>query len=233
MAWDWSGAGSGAIGGAGAGSAFGPWGTAIGGGIGALTGGIFGGKKTSQESPMQKKQRQLVDQLLASLNGNGPYSSLFQANEADFNKSYREPAMANFRNRTAPMIRGEYTGGTYGQQREGTGLQDSLTRAGVDLDQMLNSAWVDYQNQAKDRQYNAMNQILNQQGAPYSPTYSEQFAQSGGIDSGLTAIGEGYRQRGLEDERIADRAQRKDLMDQQMQFYKRQREGFDAPQGAF
>ena len=225
MAFDWSGAAGGAIGGAGAGSAFGPIGTAVGGGIGALTGGFFGGNKTSQESPTQKKQSQLVDQLIASLSGNGPYSSLFQANEEDFNKSFREPALANFRNRTAPAIQGQYTGGSYGQQRDGTGLEDSLTRAGVDMDQILNSAWLDYQNKAKDRQYNTMNQILNQTGAPYAPTFSEQFMQGGGIGSGLSALGENYRQRGLADERQADRNLRQ-------QELKQQREGFVPIQGA-
>lgn len=225
MAFDWSGLSAGGIGGAGAGSIFGPIGSAIGGGLGALTGGIFGGNRTSKESSMQKKQRELVDQLLASLNGQGPYSNLFQASEEDFNKSYREPALANFRNITAPTIRGQYTGGAFGEQRsDSTGLQDSLTRAGVDMDQLLNSAWVDYQNKAKDRQYNAMNQILGHTGAPYSPTYAEQFMQGGGIGQGFNAIGEGYRQRGLDQERASDRAQRQQQMEQQ-------REGFIPNQG--
>src|SRR5215204_4940687 len=134
MAWDWSGAASGGIGGAGAGSAFGPWGTAIGGIGGTLAGGLFGGDSSSSETQMQAKQRELVDQLISSLNGNGPYADLFSANEEDFNKSYRDPALANFKNRTAPAIQAQYTGGALGQQREGTGVQDSLTRAGVDMD---------------------------------------------------------------------------------------------------
>lgn len=229
MDWDWSGAGSGAIGGAGAGSAFGPIGTAIGGAAGGLFGGLFGGNKKSSETQMQKKQRELVDQLIGSLNGNGPYSNLFTANEADFNKSFREPALANFKNRTAPAIQAQYSGGAYGQQREGTGIQDSLARAGVDMDQILNQSWLDYQNKAKDRQYNAMNQILNSgEGAANDPTFAEQFVSGGGVGNGLDQIGEGYRQYQLTKERNANR----DIMNSEMAKYKQQREGFTPIQGA-
>lgn len=228
MDWDWSGAGSGAIGGAGAGSAFGPIGTAIGGAAGGLFGGLFGGNKKSSETQMQKKQRELVDQLIGSLNGNGPYSQLFTANESDFNKTFREPALANFRNRTAPAIQAQYSGGGFGQQREGTGIQDSLARAGVDMDQLLNKSWLDYQNAAKDRQYNAMNQILGAgSGASNDPTFSEQFVSGGGIGKGLEGIGEGYRQYQLTKERNAER----DIMNSEMSKYKQQREGFTPIQG--
>lgn len=228
MAFDWNGVGAGAIGGAGAGSAFGPIGTAIGGVSGGLLGGAFGGGKKSSETKMQTKQRELVDQLLASLNGNGPYSNLFSANEEDFQKSYVDPAKSIFKNQIAPQIQQAFVGGQYGQQRGGTGLEDSLTRAGVDMDQLLNQAYMSYQNDAKNRQYNAMNQILGAgSGAANDPTFAEQFMQGGGIGSGLTGIGEGYRQYQLGKER-------KSALDEILKAQsEQQRVGFEPDIGGF
>ena len=151
-----SGAGPGAL----AGSAILPgWGTAIGGlvgGIGgAIGGGLMGGNK---ETPMQGKQRELVDQLLASLKGSGPYSDMFNSNEATFNKSFRDPAMSMFKNQISPQIQQGYIAS--GQQR-GTGMEDTLTRAGVDLDQLLNQQYAQYQQNAQGNRMNAMNTILS------------------------------------------------------------------------
>jgi len=225
MAFDWKGASSGAIGGAGAGSAFGPWGTAVGAGIGALGGGFFGGQSAKNESKLQKTQRELIDQLLGSLSGNGPYANLFSASEADYNKSFREPALAQFRNVTAPTIQGQYTGGQYGDVRsDSTGIEDSLARAGVDLDQLLNKGYVNYQNAARDRQSNAIGQILGQSGAPYSPTFADQFSQGGGIGNAFSEIGKNYREDQLGKEREADR-------DIKRQGIEMQRQGFDSAGG--
>jgi len=164
MAWNdvAGGAGTGAgIGGAlgsivpGIGTAIG---TGIGGLLGAAAGGLFGRKK-NDETKIQKTQRELVDQLLSSLNGNGPYSSLFAPNEADFQKSFVDPAKSRFRNQIAPQIQQSYIAG--GQQR-GTGLEGQLARAGVDMDSLLNEHYLDYLNQGKNRQANAIGQILGQ-----------------------------------------------------------------------
>lgn len=179
MAWDWSGAGSGAVGGAGTGSAFGPWGSAIGGAAGGLLGGLFGGSG-SKETSIQKKQRELVDQLLGSLNGKGPYSNLFTANEEDFQRSYVDPAKSRFQNQTAPQIQQSYI--QSGQQR-GTGLDDTLTRAGVDMDSLLNEAYMNYQQGAQNRQASAIGNILGQ-GAGAQPEQS-------GWQSALQGLG-GY-----------------------------------------
>ena len=118
------------------------------------------GRGNPKETGMQKKQRELVDQLLASLNGTGPYSDLFQADEAGFQKSFVEPAMSRFRNQTAPQIQQSYISG--GQQRS-TGLEDTLARAGVDMDQLLNEHYLNYTQQAQNRKSGALNAIL---GAP-------------------------------------------------------------------
>jgi hypothetical protein len=157
MSFDFGGAAGGAGTGATIGSAFGPWGTLAGGLIGGIGGGLLGRKKNEQ-TDTQKKQKELIDQLMGSLNGNGPYADLFQANEADFNKSFAEPARARFKNQTAPGIQQSYIG--QGQQYS-TGLQDELTRAGVDMDQLLNEHYANYQQQAQNRKAGALNGILS------------------------------------------------------------------------
>lgn len=165
-----SGAISGGLSGAGTGAAVGSvvpgLGTAVGAGIGGLIGAVGGGLAgRKKETGIQKKQRELVDQLLASLNGQGPYSDLFTTNEADFEKSFAEPARARFRNQTAPQIQQQYIQG--GQQRS-TGLEDTLARAGVDMDQLLNEQYMDYLQSAQNRKANAIGRILPQ-GAGAQP----------------------------------------------------------------
>ena len=123
-----SGAGTGAS----IGSVFGPIGTVAGGLIGGAAGGLLGAKP--KETPMQAKQRELVDQLLGSLQGGGPFSSLFNVDEAGFQRSFVDPMKYKFQSQIAPQIQQQYI--ESGQQR-GTGLDDTLTRAGVDMDQEL------------------------------------------------------------------------------------------------
>ena len=137
-------------------------GTAIGalggGALGGVLGGLFGRSKP-RETQIQQQQRELVDQLLGSLKGNGPYSNLFQANPADFERTYAEPARARFQNITAPAIQQQYI--QYGQQR-GTPLQDTLTRAGVDMDQLLNEQYIKYLQGKESNQSTAIGNILGQ-----------------------------------------------------------------------
>lgn len=171
MAWEdvIAGAGKGALSGAAIGTGATPGlGTAIGGGIGALVGGVaggLGGRKKSTETPIQKQQRQLVDQLIGSLNGKGQYADLFNADEAAFQRSVVDPARAQFRNKTAPQIQQSYI--QSGQQR-GTGMEDTLTRAGVDMDTLLNEQYMNYQQGAQNRKSNAIGSILGQ-GAGTDP----------------------------------------------------------------
>lgn len=122
---------------------------------GSAAGGIFSKKK---ETKTEKRRRELIDDLLASVKGNGPYSDMFNTSEEAFNKSYVEPAKARFRNQIAPQIQQSYV---YNGQQRGTGLDDTLTRAGVDLDQMLNEQYLNYQQQGQNRKQSAINSILN------------------------------------------------------------------------
>ena len=132
-----------------------------------------------KETKIQKQQRHLVDDLIASLQGGGSYNDLFEGDADTFQKSYVDPAKSLFKNQIAPQIQQSYIAS--GQQR-GTGLDDTLTRAGVDLDQLLNQEFMKFQQGALDRKQNTINSILGQsQGA--------QPGVSGGQAAGLGASG--------------------------------------------
>lgn len=138
---------------------------AIIGAAGAIGGGYLAGRGNKpHESKMEKTKRHLIDELLGSLRGGGAYSDLFNTDEAAFKKSFLDPAKSMFNNQIAPQIQQNYIAG--GQQR-GSGLEDQLLRAGVDLDQILNQQYATFQNQGKDRMQNILNSILvSGSGAP-------------------------------------------------------------------
>lgn len=144
---------------------------------GSLAGGYLANQGAGNQSKMERTKSKLVDQLLGSLQGNGPYSDLFSASEDTFNKSFVEPAKARFRNQIAPQIQQSYIAN--GQQRN-TALEDTLARAGVDLDQMLNEGYYQFQNDAQNRSTNTISQILGQ-GNGTSPGLStgQSLAQGG------------------------------------------------------
>lgn len=148
------------------------WGPALIQAGGSIASGWLAGKGAAgKETKMQRTQRKLIDRLLSSLEGKGPYSDLFNTDEDAFHKSFIEPAQAMFRNQIAPQIQQQYIAS--GQQR-GTGLDDTLTRAGVDLDSMLNQYLYQSQQDAMNRKQNTINSILGAgSGAPNSTTGSQ------------------------------------------------------------
>lgn len=134
------------------------WGPALISAAGSIGGGFLSGRSSKpKETKMQKTQRHLVEQLIASLNGDGPFSSLFASDPDTFKKSFVEPAQAMFRNQIAPQIQQSFIAG--GQQR-GTGLDDQLLRAGVDLDSLLNQQMYQFNKDSQDRKFNILNSIL-------------------------------------------------------------------------
>ena len=137
---------------------------------------LSGKGQAKKETAMQKTQRKLVDQLIASLSGNGPFSDLFQKDEGAFQKSFVEPAQNMFRNQIAPQIQQQYIAG--GQQR-GTGLDDTLTRAGVDLDSLLNQHMYQFQQDAMNRKQGGINAILGAGSGAPNETTGTQNALSG------------------------------------------------------
>jgi len=143
---------------------------------GSVGGGLLANYGSGKESKMQRTQRKLVDKLIASLNGNGPYSDLFNTDEAAFQKSFVDPAKSIFKNQIAPQIQQE---SIYGGQQRGTGLDDQLLRAGVDLDQLLNQHYMDFQNKGKDRMQSVLQSIIGGgSGAPSGTSTGDAFAQA-------------------------------------------------------
>jgi hypothetical protein len=124
-------------------------GSAIGGAIGA------GGNK---ETKLQRQRRKLIDELLGSLrSGSGPFSDLFASDQETFEKGFAEPARQRFRDRGAPMIQQKFINA--GLQR-GTGLDDELARAGVDLESEINKNLMQYEQSALDRKMNILKGIM-------------------------------------------------------------------------
>jgi len=138
-------------------------------GASALGGALSG--SGNRETKTQRTQRKLVDQLLASLSGEGPFADLYNTDEDAFQKSFVDPATSMFRNRIAPQIQQQYIAS--GQQR-GTGLDDQLLRAGVELDELLNSHLLNFQQGAQNRQQNTIGSILGMgAGAPNQPSMGQ------------------------------------------------------------
>lgn len=147
------------------------------GGLGSLAAGVLGGRsKPPSETKLQKTQRNLIDQLLSSLQGRGPYSDLFNADESNFQKSFVNPSMSRFRNQIAPQIEQQYI--QSGQQR-GTGLDDQLLRAGVDLNSMLDQYAYQNHQDANNRKQNTISNILGAgSGAPNDATLGQDVMAS-------------------------------------------------------
>jgi len=146
---------------------------------GAIGGGYLSGQgQKNKETKLQKTQRHLIDQILGSLSGGGTYSDLFNTDQAAFEKSFINPAKSIFENQIAPQIQQSYIAS--GQQR-GTGLEDQLLRAGVDLDQMLNQNYLQFQNLGKDRMSQMLMGILGAgAGAPTNPSGSQNLMSAAG-----------------------------------------------------
>jgi hypothetical protein len=120
---------------------------------------------TPKESKIQRRKRHLIDDLLYSLkNPDGKFSDLYQEPSEDlFQKYYVEPAKARFQNEIAPTIQQSYI---YNGQQRSTGLQDSLTRAGIDMDQLLNQEYMKYHQDALSRRQSGINAILGTESGP-------------------------------------------------------------------
>lgn len=167
---------------------------------GSALGGLFGRKKETKNEAIN---RELIDQLLASLKGKGPYKDLFNMDDAAFQKSYVEPAKHTFNSQIAPQIQQQYIAS--GQQR-GTGLDDSLIRAGVDLDQILNQAYAGMKENSMNRQSGLIGNVLGR------PSVQDPQSKAQGIGQGIAgyfggsgftntldnAIRSSYRKKGFD-----------------------------------
>jgi len=147
------------------------------GAAGSIGGGYLSGRSSGKESKTERTKRHLLDQLIGSLSGEGTYSGLYATDYDAFQRSFVDPAKSMFKNQIAPQIQQQYI--QSGQQR-GTGLDDQLLRAGVDLDQLLNQQYMSFQNQGKDRMQNALNMALGSSNAGTQNMGSGQAFQQAG-----------------------------------------------------
>lgn len=128
------------------------------GALGSVAGGYLSGKSSKpKETKLQRTQRHLIDKLIKSLTGKGPFADLYDSNPETFEQSFLVPAQNMFRNKIAPQIQQQYV--QYGQQR-GTGLDDQLLRAGIDLDSMLNQQLYQFNQDVYNRKQNTLSSIL-------------------------------------------------------------------------
>lgn len=125
--------------------------------IPALFSYLFG--KSGTETPIQEGQRQLLDELLRSVEGEGNFSDLFNFDENAFQQGIAEPAQQQFEDVIAPMIQQRFI--SSGQQRS-SGLEGALARSGVDLNQMLNQLRYQGQQGAQQNKLSTLNRILSQ-----------------------------------------------------------------------
>jgi hypothetical protein len=148
------------------------------GAIGSIAGGYLSSRTGNQETKMQKTQRKLIDELINSLGGEGKYAGLYATDENAFQKSFVDPSKARFNNQIAPQIQ---QNSIYGGQQRGTGLDDQLLRAGVDLDQLLNEQYMNFVQGAQNRQQSTIGSILSHgSGAPNEMSSGTSFMQGAG-----------------------------------------------------
>lgn len=107
----------------------------------------------------QERKNQLIDDLLASLDGTGKYGHLFRTDEEAFQTSFVDPAKQMFSSQIAPQIQqGTISSGL----QRSSNLTDQLSRAGIDLDQMLNQQFMEFQGQGQDRIAGILSSIMGQ-----------------------------------------------------------------------
>ncbi|MDP2652184.1 MAG: hypothetical protein Q8O94_03540 [bacterium] len=135
---------------------------------GSMGGAAIGASGRGKETSIQKQQRKTIDQILAGIQGQGPYANMFSVDRDLFKQTVEDPMMETFRNRGIPQIQQSYIAS--GQQR-GTGMDDTLTRAGVDLQGMVSEQYGKYVNDAMNRRVSALGNVTGA-GAGFSPDTS-------------------------------------------------------------
>jgi len=144
--------------------------------ITSVAGGFFGGGGGDTETKQQKMTRKTLDDILASIKGEGSFNDLFNLDEDAFQRSIVDPALRRFEQQTAPQIQQKFI--SSGLQR-GTGLDDALTRAGVDLESNIDQLYGDFRNQGMERMMRALGLITGAGSGAANPlTSGQQFGQA-------------------------------------------------------
>lgn len=182
MALNLGGGASGAVSGAAAGSSFGPWGTAIGAGIGGVAGLFGGGKKKKKRGLFDSQQKKLYTDYINGIQGQGPMAGQYNydANQANsvFDQNVANPAIRQFKEDIVPNITGQYRKNNL-MQSSYSG--EALSRAGRDVGEKLAAlrAATQFQGQenASQRKQDAIQNALGMSSFAY-----ETGAKSSPID---------------------------------------------------
>ena len=140
------------------------------------------GRDRQRATPDQIRNQQLIEQILQGIQGEGPFADIFQFDEDVFQRSFVDPAKSRFKNQIAPQIQQSFLAGS---QQGGTGLEDTLSRAGVDMDQLLNQQFAQMLQSNQQLKGNALSGLVGQQtGVPgRGPSVLQSFFH--GIGGGL------------------------------------------------
>ena len=193
MGFNGSGAASGGLSGAATGFSIGG---PIGAGVGAIAGGLLGGlggSRAKKISTLDKNQKRLNQQYSEGLEGKGKFANLFNfdSNAAmqNFQTSYANPAINNWKQEVVPGITGSFRGGNL---QNSSYLGGALAKSGEAVQTDLNSRMADmlYQGQqsAMDRRLKSLQDILDRQ------TFAYQQPQEGAGASMLSGLSSGVGQ---------------------------------------
>lgn len=110
---------------------------------------LFGSSPSTQQvSTLTQGQDDFLNQLFAGLQGQGSLAGLFGVDQNAFQQNFVDPALNTFQNRIAPAIQQKFiaSGGA-----RGSNVQDTLTRAGADVQGQLSQTLAGLISQAQNR----------------------------------------------------------------------------------
>jgi len=142
--------------------------------MGSVAGGVLNRDQGSPLTQTQDKQNNIIDLIMQAIEGQGPLAGLVQGDEDAFKKSVSDPLMNQFNNQTAPNIQQSFI---KNRLQGGTGLDDALARSGIDVQDNINSQFMNFQQQGNN---NLINLLQNALGANANVATPGQSALQGG-----------------------------------------------------
>ncbi len=155
-------------------------------------GGILGRDKGTSLTSGQKSQNEFLDLIMQAIRGEGPLAGLVQGDEDAFQKSVVDPSLQRFNQQIAPGIQQNFI---QDRLQRGTGLDDSLSRAGVDLQSNIDEKFLDFQQGGQDRMLQLIQAALG-----FTPNVAEKGQTAlQGFGQGITDFSSGIDVSGLLD----------------------------------
>lgn len=149
----------------------------------AAGGGILGREKGKPLTTEQKRQNELAKLIIDAVTGKGgPFADLVNLDEEAFQRSVVDPSLQRFESQIAPDIQQNFIAS---RLQRGTGLNDALARAGVDLQSQIDQSYLDFLNKGDDRMIALLGAALGFN--PFSPTPAQSILEAAG--QGLSGFG--------------------------------------------